>query len=234
MPVTKTIAPGYDSIDVLLPGSMGKAAKVLAKTDAKMAKLITQVGHLEVPLRGHSNVFGALCEAIVHQQLNGKAAQSIQGRLCGLYGSGKRLPKPEEILETTEEELRSVGLSRSKIMSLVDLSTKVVQGEIPTLAQAKKMVNQQVIDSLVAVRGIGKWSAEMFLIFTLARADVWPVDDFGVRKGFQILYDLDDIPRPADLMSIPMKWSPYRTVASLYLWQLANNPEVLKKRSKVS
>ncbi len=198
------------------------ACKYLAKRDKVISGLVKTLGIVELPKRGHKSLFSSLCEAIIHQQLNGKAALAIHTRFNLLFSDHDRTPKPEQVLSASDQALRSAGLSSAKVLALRDLSSKVLARDIPTLNQASKMTNEAIIESLVKVRGIGKWSAQMFLIFTLRRSDVLPIDDFGVKKGYSIAYNNNIMPASQDLLKCGQRWTPYSTVASLYLWKVAN------------
>ena len=163
----------------------------------------------------------ALAEAIVYQQLNGKAAASIFARVCALFPVAQGLT-PELILRTSDQKLRGAGLSNSKLLSIKDLARKAVDGDIPTLAEAHRMDDEELIERLTQVRGIGRWTVEMLLISRLGRADVWPVDDYGIRAGFAALFRRRKFPAPKDLIKPGAKWKPYRSVASWYLWRAAD------------
>jgi 3-methyladenine DNA glycosylase/8-oxoguanine DNA glycosylase len=139
--------------------------------------------------------------------------------VCGLFGSASRAPMPEEIMRTSDARLRSAGLSQAKTLALRDLAEKATAGAIPSLARIRRMDDQSVVDCLTEVRGIGRWTAEMFLIFRLGRPDVLPVDDYGVRKGFALAFGKRALPAPKALAKHGERWRPYRTVASWYLWR---------------
>lgn len=212
---------------VTLPGSaLGldfdplEAAKALAASDPKMGSLIKQVGPLRLLVDPMESPFVALVKAIVYQQLTGKAAYTILGRVKARFGG--RVPKPDELLETTDDDLRGCGLSRAKVAGLKDLSTKTLEGVVPSLRALRFMDDEAIIDRLVAIRGIGRWSVEMLLIFRLGRPDVFPVDDYGMRKGLKFLRGEDgDILSPQQTAPIGERWRPYRTMASWYLWRAA-------------
>lgn len=193
------------------------AVATLCEADPKLARLIGRVGPFRMQLQRTPSVFGALAEAIVFQQLNGKAAATIFARLCALFSHAAGLT-PEGILRASDEKLRSAGLSGSKLLSLRDLASKTKAGELPTLAEVQSMPDQEIIDRLTSVRGIGQWTAEMLLMFRLGRPDVLPVDDFGIRKGFGIAFGKID-PSKKDVERRGERWRPYRTVASWYLWR---------------
>ena len=194
------------------------AVEHLRTSDAALARVIDTVGPFRMQLKKAPNIFGALAEAIVYQQLTGKAAATIFARLCALFSSAHQSPTARQILGATDEALRGVGLSRSKTLSLRDLARRTSSGEIPTLSEIRSMEDEAIIERLTQVRGIGRWTTEMLLIFRLGRPDVLPVDDYGVRKGFAIAYDRE-LPSPKELAAYGARWKPYRTVASWYLWR---------------
>jgi 3-methyladenine DNA glycosylase/8-oxoguanine DNA glycosylase len=167
------------------------------------------------------SVFGALAEAIVFQQLNGRAAATIFARLCALFPHALGLT-PERILRASDVRLRSAGLSSNKVASLRDLASKTKAGELPALADVQSMPDQEIIERLTMVRGIGQWTVEMLLMFRLGRPDVLPVDDFGIRKGFGIAFGKAE-PSKKDVERRGARWRPYRTVASWYLWRATDS-----------
>jgi O-6-methylguanine DNA methyltransferase len=188
----------------------------LRAADARLARVIDTIGPFRMQLNRAPDIFVALAEAIVYQQLTGKAAATIFGRLCALFPG--EAPTAEEMLGMSDDALRGAGLSRAKLLSLRDLARRAVGGEIPTVAEMRSMADEAVVERLIEVRGIGRWTAEMLLIFRLGRPDVLPVDDYGVRKGFAIAYDRE-LPSRKELESYGVRWKPYRTVASWYLWR---------------
>ena len=193
----------------------------LRNADPVLAKFIDAVGPFRMRLRGARSIFVALAEAIVYQQLNGKAAASIFARVCALFPVTQGL-NAELILRTSDAKLRAAGLSTNKMLSIRDLARKTVDGEIPTLSEAHRMDDEELIERLTLVRGIGRWTVEMLLISRLGRPDVWPVDDYGIRAGFAALYRKRKFPAPKDLVKPGAKWKPYRSVASWYLWRAAD------------
>jgi 3-methyladenine DNA glycosylase/8-oxoguanine DNA glycosylase len=195
------------------------AVEHLRSSDAALGRLIDTVGPFRPRLNRTSSIFLALAEAIVYQQLNGRAAATIFARLRALFPDAEEGPTAEQILGASDEKLRSAGLSRSKLLSLRDLAQKAGSGEIPALAEIHRMDDAAIIERLTQVRGIGRWTAEMLLIFRLGRPDVLPVDDYGIRKGFALTYDKPELPSRKDLESYGARWRPYRTVASWYLWR---------------
>jgi O-6-methylguanine DNA methyltransferase len=188
----------------------------LRASDGGLARIIDEIGPFRMQLRPAASIFAALAEAIVYQQLNGKAAATIFARVCALFP--RSTPTAARILRMPEERLRGAGLSRSKMMSLRDLAQKVEDGALPTLAEIRGLPDETIIERLSEVRGIGRWTAEMLLIFRLGRPDVLPVDDYGVRSGFAIVFDRE-LPLPKELAAYGDRWKPYRTVASWYLWR---------------
>jgi O-6-methylguanine DNA methyltransferase len=200
----------------------------LRSSDPALARLIDTIGPFRLQLKKAPSVFAALAEAIVYQQLTGKAAATIFARLCALFPGAPQCPRPEEILAAPDEKLRAAGLSRSKFLSLRDLARRASGGEIPTLGEIRHMSDQAIIERLTAVRGIGPWTVEMLLIFRLGRPDVLPLDDYGVRKGFAFAYQSGDLPSRQDLEAHGTRWRPYRSVASWYLWRAAERAAALK------
>ena len=196
------------------------ALRHLRASDPALARVIDTLGPFSLELKKTQSLFGALSEAIVYQQLNGKAAATIYGRVCALCP--RKLPTAEHILAASDAALRGAGLSRSKLLSLRDLAERTRSGELPSLAALRRMPDDQIVERLVPVRGIGRWTVEMLLIFRLGRPDVLPADDYGVRKGFQVAFRKRALPTRAELEKRGARWAPYRTVASWYLWRAAN------------
>jgi O-6-methylguanine DNA methyltransferase len=197
----------------------------LRASDPTLAGVIDTIGPFRMQLRPAPSVFAALARAIVYQQLNGKAAAAIFARLSALFPRGR--PTAERLLRIPEEGLRGAGLSRSKLLSLRDLAQKAEDGGIPTFDEIQRMADEAIIERLSAVRGIGRWTAEMLLMFLLGRPDVLPVDDYGVRNGFAIAYDRE-LPSPKELAAYGERWKPYRTVASWYLWRMVERATARK------
>jgi 3-methyladenine DNA glycosylase/8-oxoguanine DNA glycosylase len=195
------------------------AIEHLRRADAVLGGLVDSIGPFRLDGERQPTIFAALAEAIVYQQLTGKAAATIFARLCALFPGAPTCPTPEELLAASEEELRGAGLSRAKILSLRDLARRAADGEIPDPSQIRSLDDEAVIACLTPIRGIGRWTAEMLLIFHLGRPDVLPADDYGVRKGFAIAYDRA-LPSPKELAAYGARWQPYRTVASWYLWRV--------------
>jgi DNA-3-methyladenine glycosylase II len=205
-----------------------KAMLALAKVDKVLGRLMKKIGPMTWEQSRFESSFEALARSIVYQQLTGKAAATILGRVKAIYSETKFFT-PHEILATSDEKLRSVGLSRAKAAALKDLSAKVLDGTVPESAVLKKMDDEAIIEHLIQVRGIGRWTVEMILIFHLGRKDVMPVGDYGVRKGFALTYGLKELPTPKELMKLTEKWKPYRTIASWYMWRAIDLAKEAKK-----
>ncbi len=201
-----------------LPYDAEQALAALKKADAPLATLIDRVGPYRLELRASLNPFQALMRAIVYQQLSGKAAATIYGRVLDLF-PGDALPHPEHIHETPDEVLRGAGMSRAKTAAVKDLAAKTLEGVVPEREALHALEDEAIVERLTAVRGVGRWTVEMLLIFYLGRPDVLPATDLGVRKGFMLTYDLDDLPSPSALRAHGRRWAPYRSVASWYLWR---------------
>jgi 3-methyladenine DNA glycosylase/8-oxoguanine DNA glycosylase len=190
----------------------------LTKDDPRLAQLIEKAREFALSIDEAESPYDALLEAITHQSISGKAARTIFARVKAL-GTEGRPPTPEQILQVTPETLREAGLSFAKIAAMHDLAQKTIDGIVPTLEEAHKMSDQELVDRLISVRGIGAWTVEMFLIFRLGRPDVLPIHDYGVQKGFAITYGKRKMPKPKDLAKFGERWRPYRTVASWYMWR---------------
>jgi len=184
-----------------------------------MRRLIRAAGPCPLKPRRGVTPYQSLVSAIAHQQLTGKAAQTILGRFFALYGDGGRHPEPEELLATHDDRLREAGFSRAKVASLKDIAARTLDGTIPSRRALSRLSDDEVIARLVRVRGVGRWTVEMLLMFTLGRPDVLPVDDYGVRNGFRLAYGRDDLPKPRELAEFGLRWAPHRSTAALYLWR---------------
>lgn len=197
---------------------MSAALRHLAGVDPVMARLIRQAGPYEVrPERG-VGAYEALVEAVAHQQLTGKAARTILGRFYALYG-GDCCPDPGRLAATPVARLRRCGFSRAKAAALRDIARKALDGTIPPRRTLARMTDEAIIERLTCARGVGRWTVEMFLMFTLGRPDVLPVDDYGICNGFRIAYGKRRLPKPKALAKFGERWAPYRTTASWYLWR---------------
>lgn len=211
--------PGRPEPVRVLPYSWEAAVAHLRVADPKLVPVIDAVGARRLELRPASSIFAALTEAIIYQQLHGKAAATIHGRVCALYPRAAGGPTPAHILKTPDERLRGAGLSGAKLAALRDLATRTKAGELPTLAEAQVLEDAVLLERLTAVRGIGPWTVQMLLMFRLGRPDVLPVGDFGVREGFRIAYRKRVQPTPEALARHGRRWAPFRSVASWYLWR---------------
>lgn len=193
----------------------------LSKVCPLMRRLIKAHGPCALEVNPRQPWEALVC-AVAHQQLNGKAADSILRRFRALF-PGKKFPAPAAVLATPEDDIRASGFSRGKIASIRDIAEKTVTGVVPARAAALKLSDGELIERLVALRGVGQWTVEMLLIFTLGRTDVFPCDDFGVRNGYRIAMKLPDMPKPRDLRDVAARWAPHRTLAAWYLWRAADN-----------
>lgn len=196
-----------------------KAIRHLKAADPALAAIIDTIGPFGMKLKSSRSLFGALAEAIVYQQLSNKAAATIYGRVEALYPRARDGFTPRDILKTQDEALRGCGLSRAKVLAVQDLARRVHARELPTLEEAQALGDAELIERLVAVRGIGRWSAEMFLMFRLGRPDVLPLDDYSLRKAYAKAFGKRTLPSPRTLQRHGEKWRPYRTIASWYLWR---------------
>src|SRR5437773_2617146 len=194
----------------------------LAATHPRLAALIARSRRYDIAPSLSIRPFDALAESIAYQQLSGKAAATIFGRVRALYPRRKYLD-PEQILVTPDDTLRLAGLSRNKIAALKDLAAKTIDGTVPSSRAFARMSDEEIIARLITVRGIGRWTVEMLLLFDLGRPDVWPVDDYGVRKGFAKTFGKRKLPTPKQLMKLGEKWRPHRSVAAWYFWRALDN-----------
>jgi len=223
----RTRPPAYDT---------ALAVRTLSDADPKLAKLIARAGPFTMKLASAQSPFEALLESIIYQQLHGKAAAAIHAKLIGSFhlvaGPGLH-PSPQHLLDCPNEQLREAGLSHNKALAVRDLAAKTIDGTVPTLAKIRKMPDEAIIEHLTQVRGIGRWTVEMFLIFRLGRPDILPTNDYGVRKGFALTFGKlkpaqkggpvkvtpADLPKPDVMEKRAKKWHPWCSVASWYLWR---------------
>lgn len=194
------------------------ACSHLRSAEPRLDELIARAGAFTLRPAHTQSLFAALAESIVHQQLSGSAAATILGRVVALYHP-KRFPGPSDILETPPERLRGAGLSNAKTAALRDLAAHTLDGTVPSIANARQMDDDALIERLTAVRGIGRWTVEMLLLFRLGRPDVLPVGDLGVRKGYARTFRTRGLPAPEAIQRRAERWRPYRSVASWYLWR---------------
>ena len=201
-----------------------EAIRELSRCDKVLARLISKVGPCTMEVKSRRTPFQALVRAVTYQQLNGTAAATIFGRVKALYPD-KSFPAPADVLATPDEKLRGAGLSRAKTAAIKDIAAKTVSGVIPDSRTIKKMSEVEILERLTSVRGVGPWTVEMLLIFTLGRPDVLPVTDYGVRKGFALTYGWKELPRPKELLEFGERWRPHRSTAAWYFWRALELPQ---------
>ena len=199
--------------------NINKGLKHLKQADKKMGQLIEEFEKPE--FNKNSNYFEALVRAIVYQQLSGKAAAKIYNRFKDLF-SKKKYPSPFMVMERSHEELRSIGLSNQKASYIHNIANAFLTGMVPN--DIDTLSDNDVIECLTTIKGVGPWTAEMFLMFTLNRPDVFPVTDLGIQKGFKLFFQLNELPKPDQMIEKAEPWIPYRTLASWYLWRVVEGP----------
>ena len=200
-----------------------EAVEYLSRADKTLARLIKKVGPCTLKPHSRRTPFVALVTAVTHQQLNGTAAMTILKRFLKLY-PGKRFPTPDDVLVTPDERMRAAGLSRAKTAAIKDIAAKTVEGIVPSSRAITKLSNEEILERLTSVRGVGPWTVEMLLMFTLGRLDVLPVTDYGVRKGFAVTFGWKDLPTPKELLEYGERWRPHRSTAAWYLWRALELP----------
>lgn len=203
------------------------AVRHLRKSDPRFIEWIDRIGTLELPTPPIREPYVALLESIAHQQLAGAAARAIWARVSGLFADGVLCSK--RLAEMSESQLRAAGLSRSKALAMKDICVRVNEGKIPSRALIAQMSDADIYAQLTEARGVGTWTVDMLMLFTLRRPDVMPVTDYGVRKGFQVLYRKRTLPTPKQLLKHSEKWHPHRSIAALYLWRIAESAKKTKK-----
>jgi DNA-3-methyladenine glycosylase II len=201
-----------------LPFDLATAMQHLAAKDNRIAELIQSTQQFQLDEALAESPYEALLEAIVYQSISGKAAATIFARIKALSSTG-RAPTPQEMLKLRKQALRKAGLSGAKVLAMKDLAKKTLEGVVPSLEAAQKLSDEELIERLTSVRGIGAWTVEMFLIFRLGRPDVLPIHDLGVKKGWSITYGKKHMPKPKELLAFGERWRPYRTIASWYMWR---------------
>jgi DNA-3-methyladenine glycosylase II len=206
------------------------AIEHLRKSDPRFEEWIDRIGKLELPTPPVREPYVALLESIAHQQLAGAAARAHLARVIALFADG--VPCPKLLADMTEADLRAAGLSRSKALAMKDICIRVNEGKIPSTALIAQMSDAAIYAQLMEARGVGMWTVDMLMMFTLCRPDVMPVTDYGVRKGFQVLYNKRALPSPKQLLKHSEKWQPHRSVAALYLWRIAETAKKPKKARK--
>jgi 3-methyladenine DNA glycosylase/8-oxoguanine DNA glycosylase len=199
-----------------------KAVRHLKSVDPVLDRIMARVGPVSTTARRVA-VFQSLVQAIIYQQLSGKAAGTIFSRFKALFDDGQ-FPSAEQVLAVSPEHIRSAGLSRPKINYVRGIAVKAAAGSLPTLQECDELTDAEIVERLTELKGVGRWTVEMFLIFNLGRPNVLPVHDLGVRRGFQIAYGKRKLPEPEQLERFGEKWRPYRTVAAMYLWRAVDSP----------
>jgi DNA-3-methyladenine glycosylase II len=197
------------------------AHKHLSKLDPVLRRLIREHGKCCLVPEKRRSPFQSLVQAVAHQQLNGTAANTILTRFKKLF-PGRKFPRPEDLAKVTDAQIRACGFSFAKIKSIRDITAKALDGTIPSSRQIVKLPDDEIIARLTEVRGVGRWTVEMLLIFQLGRPDVLPVGDFGVRTGFRVAYKKREMPEPKALLAFGEKWKPHRTTAAWFLWCAAD------------
>lgn len=202
----------------LTPATLEAGRSALSALDPDWARLIATVGPCLHQAKVHREPFEALVRAVAYQQLHARAAEAILGRVLALY-PGQAFPTPGQLLATAPQALRDCGLSARKLSSVQAIAQARLDGQVPGLEAALAMDDEALVQRLVTLPGVGRWTVEMLLIYSLARVDILPVDDFGVREGYRRLKGLEVAPTPARLRVLGEAWSPYRTLAAWYLWR---------------
>jgi 3-methyladenine DNA glycosylase/8-oxoguanine DNA glycosylase len=197
---------------------LAEAAQHLSERDETLRALIAETVPFQIDVADAQSPYEVLMESIVYQSISGKAAATIFGRIKALGANG-RPPSPEQMLKLPPQKLRKAGLSGAKVLAMKDLAKKALSGIVPTHDEALNLSDDQLVERLVSVRGIGAWTVEMFLIFRLGRPDVLPIHDLGVKKGWSVAYGKKHMPKPKELLKFGERWRPYRTVASWYMWR---------------
>ncbi len=200
---------------------MSAAAVRHLSGDPAFAELIARLGPPQLVVERERSPYEALVRAIAHQQLHGRAAQAILGRFVALY-PGVPFPAPELVLATADDILRGTGFSQGKIAAIRDICARTLDGTVPSRRAAARLEDEALIERLTTIRGVGRWTVEMLLMWTLGRPDVLPVDDFGVREGYRVLHGLAAQPKPRALAELGLAWSPWRSTAAWYLWRAAD------------
>jgi DNA-3-methyladenine glycosylase II len=248
--LTNAISPCYVSSPTMtintppnnLAFELSDAIRHLSERDEILRALIAEVVPFQIDVADAQSPYEVLLESIVYQSISGKAAATIFARIKAL-GSDGRPPSPGQMLQLPSRTLRKAGLSGAKVLAMKDLAKKALTGVVPTHAEALKLSDDELVERLVSVRGIGAWTVEMFLIFRLGRPDVLPIHDLGVKKGWSVAYGKKHMPKPKELLKFGERWRPYRTVASWYMWRaferagykLTNKirPKPVKQRKKL-
>jgi DNA-3-methyladenine glycosylase II len=207
-----------------------EALRHLSRVDPVLRRVIRRVGPCTLAPQMKRSPFESLVRAVAHQQLHGAAAERILGRFIALFPR-KRFPTAADLAHVSDEALRAAGFSGAKSASLRDIAEKTVAGLVPSAPKICELPDDEIIERLTAIRGVGRWTVEMLLIFQLGRPDVLPADDFGIRNGFRIAFDLPEMPKPKEVLAHGERWAPFRTTAAWYLWRAADKPVAKKVRA---
>lgn len=199
------------------------ATEHLSNADPVLGDLIARVGACGLEPDPRRTPFQALVRAVAHQQLNGRAAATILSRFIALFPHG-RFPTAREVADLEAARILGAGFSRAKTSYLKDIAHMTLEGVVPGRGQIKRMSDDEIIERLTQIKGVGRWTVEMLLIFTLGRPDVLPADDFGIRTGFRLTYRKRSLPAPKQILQHGERWRPYRSVASWYLWRSVDLP----------
>jgi DNA-3-methyladenine glycosylase II len=203
-----------------------RAISHLRQCEPRLGDWIDRIGVVKLPKPQAREPYVALLESIAHQQLAGAAARAIWGRVVGLFEAEQLCPK--RLVEMSDEKLRSAGLSRNKVLAMRDICTRVNAGKIPSAVHIKQMSDADIYAQFLEIRGVGPWTVDMLMMFTLCRPDIMPVTDYGVRKGYQVLYRKRALPSPKQLAKLTEKWRPHRSLAAFYLWRIADSAKKAK------
>jgi DNA-3-methyladenine glycosylase II len=204
-----------------------EALRHLSRTDAVLRRVIRRIGPCTLAPQMKRSPFESLVRAVAHQQLHGVAAERILGRFIALFPR-QHFPTAADLASVSDEALRAVGFSGAKSASLRDIAEKTLAGVVPGPRKIRELPDEEIIERLTAIRGVGRWTVEMLLIFQLGRPDVLPADDFGVRNGFRIAFELPEMPKPKEVLAHGERWAPFRTTAAWYLWRTADKPPAEK------
>jgi DNA-3-methyladenine glycosylase II len=205
------------------------AHKHLSKSDPVLKLLIREHGFCALTPEKRRSPFQSLVQAVAHQQLNGTAANTILTRFKKLF-PGRKFPRPEDLAKVSDAQIRAAGFSFAKIKAIRDIAEKTLSGIVPTSRKIMTLSDDEIVARLTEVRGVGRWTVEMLLIFQLGRPDVLPADDFGVRSGFRVAYKKREMPKPKELLAFGERWKPHRTTAAWFLWRAADAAKDVKKK----
>jgi DNA-3-methyladenine glycosylase II len=214
-----------------ISATMWKLAVEHLSHDPAMQALIGRIGNPRLGVNRAESPYESLMRAIAHQQLHGNAARAILGRFVALYPDTP-FPTPEQVLGTPEPALRACGFSAAKLATLREICVRTLDGTVPARRACHRLSDEALIERLISIRGVGRWTVEMLLIFTLGRPDVLPVDDFGVRDGYRVLHGLAEQPKPRELARLGEDWAPFRSFAAWYLWRASEAAKLSKRAAR--